>query len=50
MIPKLPFDAYATQSLFVLGLLVCEVLPCAANVKLAIRPSSNALGRHQLCS
>jgi hypothetical protein len=28
MIPKLPFDAYATRSLFVLRLLVGELLPC----------------------
>jgi hypothetical protein len=28
IISKLPFDACATQSLFVLGLLVGEVLPC----------------------
>ena len=37
MIPKLPYDAHATQSLFVLGLLVCEVLPCPAErVSLAL--------------
>lgn len=43
MIPKLPDDAhgtYATQSLFVLGLLVCEVLPCPISAMLAMKSIS----------
>jgi hypothetical protein len=47
MIPKLPYDAHAAEPLLVLGLLVCEVLPCPVGATLAIysqarHPQTNA--------